>query len=161
MLYFFSSQWLPEGLYFCQRVGFSDLYVLLAPIFCKIFLCLLWTSYFVYTGFPFVISSDSLDFLLALSTSMSLSATLLLWFLFPLIFYESFSFSFDCSIITACSNFSKYWYLCSPVAYLFLHSYFRKVFISSILSLSLSWFIFRVIIVVAAYIKFSVSVMSD
>ena len=92
-LCFISSEWLPERLYICHRWGFSGLYILLAPSFCK-FLCLLWTSYFVYTGSPFFPIFWFFRLLLAISTAMSLSAMLFFWHLSLHIFKESFSFSF-------------------------------------------------------------------
>ena len=64
----------------------------------------------------------------------------------------------EVSIIRAHSSFSKYWYLFSPVAYLSLHSYFPKVFISPFLHLLLVWFIVSIINVATAYIKLFISV---
>jgi len=51
------------------------------PSFCKIFCCLLWTSYSLYKGFLFFHILWIFGLLVALSAAVSLSAELLFWHL--------------------------------------------------------------------------------
>ena len=101
---FFSPQWLPVRLHFCQREGFSGLYILHVQVSVKFFGVFFEHLILDILGFPLFLSSDALGFglhflLHCLCQLANSPAFVTLFSPIPVEF----------SIIRVCLSFSYYW----------------------------------------------------
>ena len=150
MMCFFSPKWFWVWLYFCHRRGFSGLSILRAQVSEFFFFwCLHWILDIL--GFPFFHIFRFFELLLALYASVSLSTVQLLWHLSlytsekSSFFVLSFLWTEPVPVPASIDN-------SSPVAYLFLHSYFQIIIVMMMMMMMI--IIIIIIIIISDILKY-------